>query len=215
MIDRWRKMTPGERLRAQVVVGFLVLGLYGLVFYPASYSQHAEIEKLISRRKNRIETRTSLENVGQEGRNPKIIEREIAQVEEELKEASQAFHELDMGFAPVESSEVRQQLMLELSNLSARSGIELVSISRKGVSPEGEVIGPQVDPELGRPLLVLTANAQFGNLMDFLHGLKDLSFYTSVMNIKVYSMEWAKENKIIKQAGTSPGALFVSLEVSI
>jgi hypothetical protein len=71
-----------------------------------------------------------------------------------------------------------------------------------------------IDPLLGRPLLVVTANASFDRLLNFLGGLKELSFHVSVMNLKVYSSD-ILENGVRKFKQVPAGWLYVSLEVSI
>jgi hypothetical protein len=92
--------------------------------------------------------------------------------------------------------------------------VELLSVARKGGSAKGGMTSATVDPTLGRPLLVVTANSQYAGLLDFLHGLKDLSFYTSVMNLKMYSRH-LKDDRNRSASPAVSGELFVSLELSI
>lgn len=216
MLDRWKSLTPGERLKAQALLAFGLLGMYMLTLYPISSGKYFESEKMLHRRKDRIAKRTKVRSLDHSGQNPQVIARKIEEVEAEIAEVSSAFNELDTGFAPVDSSDVRQQLMLEISTLAERTGVELLSVERKGAAPRegGAVAVPAVDPVLGRPLLELTATSQYGELLDFLQGLKDLSFYTSVMHFTIYSRELktAPGNSAVP---VRPGSLFISLELSI
>lgn len=214
MIKRWQKLSAGERLRAQLVMIFVLLGMYGLVFYPLSSGKFAESKKMLDRRKDRIEKRTRVDDLGSGGPSPRTIVKKIEEVDAELNGVRAVFDELDTGFAPVESTDARQQLMLEISTLAARTGVELLSVARKGFSPESQLGLPVVDATLGRPLLVVTAHADFRRLLDFLHGLKDISFYVSVMNLKVYSRH-LQEQRRGSTMYVPPGDLFISFELSI
>lgn len=213
MIGRWREMSPEQRFQAQIVFAFLLVGMYGLVFYPISHGRFEESKKMLHRRQDRIEKRAGFDEKKIGSFNPRAISAKIEKVDEQLKELSVAFDELDTGFAPLESSDVRQQLMLEISTLAERTGVELVSVSRKEISRGKEKAVVPVDPVLGRPLLVVTANARFGQLLDFLHGLKNLSFHVSVMNLKICSQHLKGERGA--EAHLPEGAIFVSLEMSM
>lgn len=187
MINRWKKLTSGEKLRAQLVIGFLIVGLYGLVFYPLSSNKLTEAEKMLRRRSDRIEKRANIDNLGTDGLNTKVIQRKIEKTDKLIQEVYASFDELDTGFAPIESADVRQQLLLEISKLAERTNIEILSVLRKKLSLKDDPQAVYVDPLLKRPILIIKLNAYYWNLLEFLQGLKDLSFYVSVMNIKLYS----------------------------
>ena len=186
MIDRWRKMSPGEKLRLQLVIAFLMLGMYSLIFYQAR-KKLDYAEKMLHRRQDRIEKRANIDKIGNNLLNPKTIEKKIKEAEQELKDLTSDFDELDTGFAPLDSSDVKRQLMLEISTLADRTSINLLSVSQKGVSLKGGSDSAYLDPEIKRPLLDVRAHARFWNLIDFFNGLKELSFHVSVMNLKLYS----------------------------
>ena len=215
MISKWRKMPRVERLKYQGVIGFSLLAVYSMLFYPQTHTRFFEAKNMLSRKENRVETRAGADDLAKmSSANPKVIEKKIEEVEARILEVKSASNELDTGFAPVDSSDMRQQLTLEISKLAERTGVEIVSASRKGFSLKGEEPVAAIDPLLGRPLLVVTANASFDRLLHFLGGLKELSFHVSVMNLKVYSGD-ILENGIRKFKNTPAGGLYVSLEVSI
>ena len=215
MISKWRKMPRAERLKYQGVIGFTLLAVYSLVFYPQTHTRFFEAKKMLSRKENRVETRAGADDLTKiSAANPKVIEKKIEEVEARIQEVRSTSNELDTGFAPVDSSDMRQQLTLEISKLAERTGVEIVSASRKGFSLKGEEPVATIDPLLGRPLLVVTANASFDRLLNFLGGLKELSFHVSVMNLKVYSGDII-ENGVRKYKNVPAGGLYVSLEVSI
>jgi len=215
MISKWRKLPRQERLKYQGLLGFSLLALYSLLVYPQTHNRFFEAKKMLSRKTDRIEKRTATDDLSRIGKaNPKAIEKRISEIDAEIAAVRAADNELDSGFAPVDSSEMRQQLMLEISKLAERSGIELISAARKSYSVAGEEPVPVIDPEIGRPMLVLTANAYFDRLITFLRELEELSFHVAVVNLKVYSGDIV-ENNIRKYKNVPAGALYVFLEVSI
>lgn len=234
MVDKWRKLSPGERLRVQIVIGFLVLGLYGMLVYPFTRKQFVESKNMLHRRQNRIETRTETDALTTSA-NPQAIRRQIEETDKKLREIKESFNELDTGFAPVDSSDMRQQLLLEISTLAQRTKVELVSVARKGAEGksgqdllgagrqgrpvEADATPVSVDSTLGRPLLVVNAIGQYEPLLAFLHGLKELSFYVSPMQVRLYSRHLKDMGKgagtAVSSLGPDDGSLNVFLELSM
>lgn len=213
-ITRWKKLTPGERLRAQAVIACVLIGMYVGVFYQISHKNYKESANMIHRRQDRIKKRADVGDLGG-GPSPQALRQQITKVDGELAALREGLEELDSGFVPLESTEMRQQLMLEISTLAERTGVQLLSVARKGFSPE-KVLGQlTVDPVVGRPLLEVKANTDFGRLLDFLHGLKDLSFYVAVMKLNVYSRHLQDDRRGDQAKRLPPGAITVSLEMSI
>ena len=166
---------------------------------------------MISRRQDRIAKRTKVETKDLSA-NPQAVRRKIEEVDQQLVKINESFNELDSGFAPIESSDARQHLLLEITTLARRTGMNLLAISRKGLSTEDGMVAAPLDPTLGRPLLILTANSQYQQLIAFIKGLKDLSFYVSVMNMKLYSRQL--ENKKGRYP-VADGTIYVALEMSM
>lgn len=215
MLEKWRKMSPGDRLRVQILILFGLVAVYA-PFYVGSSGRLFEAEKMLSRRKDRIEKRASLGKIAGGGPNLRTMENRIGQVEEQLKEVSAAFGKLDARFAPVDSDEVQQKLMLDLSTLAERTGVDLVSISRRGISPEGKATtaNAPVDRALGRPLIDVTAKARFGALFNFLNELETLPFHVCVVNLKLYTKD-PKNERGSAQGDTSAGELHVQLLMTL
>lgn len=185
MISRWKALTPGERLKYQIVTIALMLGFYGLIPYQISRGDLAESEKMLSRRQNRIETRASLDDLKTDGANPDAVRKKIEAVEDRLRTAAEGLDELEKGFAPVDSDDVRQELMLEISTLAEKKGVTLLTMFRRGVDSDGETTAASFDRETGRPILTIQAATSFWSLIDFLEGLETLSFHATVMNLKL------------------------------
>jgi len=196
---------------------FLIAGLYGLLIYPSTHTRYFEAKKLLHRKQDRIIKRTTMGEIKNSGGNPKVIQKKIDQIDKEIAETVGSFNELDTGFAPIDSTEVQQQLLLEISKLAERTGIELISVAKKGYTRKGELSIAPIDPELGRPLLTLIANSSYFPLLDFLHGLKDLTFYVSVMNLKIYTDLNREElgTMRLEERNLPPGTLTVALDLSI
>ncbi|ABK98443.1 hypothetical protein [Pelobacter propionicus] len=214
-LARWKKLSAKERLRYQLLLIAALLGIYGGGFYPISKSRLAESEKMLHRRQDRIKKRAgAVDTVVGAASSPQAIAKRIETVDAELDSLRMEFDELDSGFAPVDSTETRQQLLLEISALAERSGVELTSVARKGFSPEKDLGTPAVDPAVGRPLLLITANTTYPYLLTFLYGLRDLSFYVSVMKVKMHSRHLDEEQR--KSSTPLPsGLISVSIEMSI
>lgn len=217
MLNKWRALSAKERMQYKLVGLFLIAGLYGLLIYPSTHTRYFEAKKLLHRKLDRIEKRASMGEIKDSGGNPKVIQKKIDQLDKEIAITTGSFNELDTGFAPIDSTEVQQQLLLEVSKLAERTGIELISVAKKGYTKKGELSIAPIDPVLGRPLLILIANSKYFPLLDFLHGLKDLSFYVSVMNLKIYT-NLSREDMgamRIDDRELPAGTLTVALELSI
>jgi hypothetical protein len=217
MLNKWRALSAKERMQYKLVGLFLIAGLYGLLIYPSTHTRYFEAKKLLHRKLDRIEKRASMGEIKDSGGNPKVIQKKIDQLDKEIAITTGSFNELDTGFAPIDSTEVQQQLLLEVSKLAERTGIELISVAKKGYTRKGELSIAPIDPVLGRPLLILIANSKYFPLLDFLHGLKDLSFYVSVMNLKIYT-NLSREDMgamRIDDRELPAGTLTVALELSI
>jgi hypothetical protein len=218
LLDKWHKLSPGERLRYQITALFLMFAIYGLILYPISHGRLVESKKMLSRRLDRIKKRGGGDEKAEAGPNPRMLAGKLAKVEAQLKGNATVYGALDVGFAPLESGAERQQLMLEISRLAERSGLQLQSVSRKGAGGPKEMTITAEDPVLGRPLLIVTGQARFEQLLNFLDGLKRLPYQVSVMNLKLKLKLKLKLDplKSLRPGGrASDGNLNIALEVSI
>ena len=209
IINRWSKLSARERFRFQALFICFIIVIYGAVFYPLSRQKLTKAEGLLSRQLDRTKKRTV--DAPTDVLSPQTVAKKIERVDEELNSIRTQFDELDSGFAPIDSTESRQLLMLEISSLAERTGVELLSASSKGFSPGKDPGQPKVDPVIGRPLLEITANADYHRLMSFLSGLRELSFYVSVMKIKINSRYLDKE----QPKYMPPGAISISMEMAV
>lgn len=201
MVSKWKALSPKEKLQYKIVLIFLIAGFYGLLFYPSTHANFFEAKKMLNRKKNRVELHSKSVNLGDNTLSPKTIQKKIKKTELEIQKISTTFDELDTGFAPLESSVVQQQLLLEVTKLAERTGITLISVAKKGYTQKSQKSISPVDPVLGRPLLLVKASSSYFSFLEFLDGLKYLSFYVSVMNLNIHS--------------GSNGQLSLSLELSI
>ncbi len=215
MIGRWKRMTQKERGRSLIILCLLAICLYGSVFYPYRHKKMGEAEALLHRRQDRIDKRADLGKVKGSGLNPEVLEKKIAKTEELLAAEKASLNELDSGFVPIDSNEERQLLMLEISRLAQRTGVDLLLVARKGYNPESELTSAVLDPQIGRPLLEVTANCDYGQMISFISGLKDLSYYVSVMRMRVYSRHVLEERRTLRDGYLPSGAIYMSLELSI
>jgi hypothetical protein len=214
MIEKWRNMPAGERLRFQLLVAFCLVGVYGLAIYPTSKDKYDRSVMLLNRIKNRAEIQTTVDEMDSGGLSARALENRIEKVGEQLKEVSETLAKLESGFAPVDSADKQQKLMLEISTLAERYGIKLLSISRKRSSPKGQMTTKiPVDPVSGRPFLDVKARAEYGRLLNFLNELKDLSFHVSVMNLKLHDQDPSGDHRT--EADVPSNELYVYLVLSI
>lgn len=214
MIAKWKKMSPGDRLRTQVLIACGLVAIYA-PFCLKSSDRYFESVKMLHRRQDRIEKRARLDPVAASGPNVRTMESRIAQAEEHLRETDRTFGRLDARFAPLDSIDAQQRLMLEISTLAERTGVRLQSISRKNSATDAKASSPSmpVDPALGRPVLEIVARARFAALFDFLNGLDGLSYHAAAMNLKLYARDPRAERG--REAETAAGDLHVQLQLSL
>ena len=223
MTGRWSSLPTGERRKIQMLIAFLVIAVYGLVIYPPTHRSFQEANNMLNRRRNRIETRANVDNLEDIWINPKVLETRIREAEERLEAMAETSDDLDSGFVAPDDSAAYQQLLLELTTLAERTGVEILSIVRKTNPPPAReparrntrgkvpVATANEPPPPIRPLLVVRTGAPFIDTLDFLRGMKDLSFYVCVMNLKIYSTFPAGERAV----ALPPGALYAVFEVSM
>ncbi|WP_309386447.1 hypothetical protein [Cerasicoccus frondis] len=213
MFSKWKKMSRGDRLRTQLLIGFGLLALYAPVYLKTS-KQLFESEKMLSRREDRIEKRTGLEGIESTGPTIRTIEKRIAEADAKLQAVNQQYAEVSAGFASLESTEEQHKLMLEVSTLAERTGVRVISVAREGSVIRGGDGGQiPVDRELGRPVIEVTARAQFYSLLNFLNQLDALTYHVAVVNLKLYSRNPNKQSK--STAAETEGALFIQLELAL
>jgi hypothetical protein len=212
MIKKWRKMSRPDRARTQILLVCALLALYAPLYLNSS-EQLFESEKNLNRRKNRIETRTNIDGIDSGGFNLRGLERKIEKANAQLQTVSADFEALHTHFAPLNSADAQQQLMLEISTLAEESGVQLLSVFKKGDAAQGEAT-IAVDHVLGRPLINVTAIAPFEYLLYFLNELETLSYHVSVVNLKLYTSN-PNENPSATQATTSTSGLHIQLQLSL
>ncbi|MFQ3224418.1 MAG: hypothetical protein ACI8Z5_000666 [Lentimonas sp.] len=209
MFEKIRNLSQSDLRRLQLLIIFGLIGLY-TPFYLHTSERLFDAKKQVSRREDRIEKRTSLDDFESGGPNLRTLANRIKNVTEELSVVSATFEKRYAGFVPVESGDLQQQLMLEISTLAAQTGVKLLSVSRKGSLQQGATA---VDRALGRPLIDITAKAQFIGLLTFLNDLENLSYHVSVINLKLYSKNPKGESDADR---AEPGNhLYVELQMSL
>ncbi len=204
----WKKFPATNRLQLQLIIVFGLIGGFGFLLAPVW--QEYNMEKAnISRLRNRTSTRAALKDMAKlSTATPKSIKKQIHDAEREIAELRGDANELDTGFLPVDSAETRQQLMLELSKLAERSEVHLLRVSRKGfyLKKDGTPVVP-LDKELQRPILLVAADGDFDQLLAFLDGLSELSFYVSAVRVSLAA--------VVPKGGTRDGTISINLELCI
>eukprot|EP01155_Anaeramoeba_flamelloides_P002119 Anaeramoba_flamelloidesa1057193_67.p2 GENE.a1057193_67~~a1057193_67.p2 ORF type:complete len:210 (-),score=13.28 a1057193_67:279-908(-) len=184
MLAKWKAMSKKDRLLYKLLFIFLIFIVYSVTVFPFTKKRYDRADQMLSRIENRLEVHGKLPEI------PdlpplKTLEKKLAQMDEDIKKYSIAAEDLDTGFVPLNSDQMRQQLLLEISNLAERSRIDLTSLSRKKIYANTK--DPGVDPEFGRPILLLEGKGGFWDLHKFLTGLEDLSFFTAVVRFRVFA----------------------------
>ncbi|MDR1728117.1 MAG: hypothetical protein LBT74_09400 [Acidobacteriota bacterium] len=235
MIERWKGMSRGERLKWQVVIAFMTVAVYGLAVYPPLHKDYQSAKNMLNRSRDRMEKRADISKVSIEGVGPAALEKRIAEAREKLAAIEGDSEDLDSWFPASGDKEARQQQLLELATLSERIGMEIVSITDKPAPGAGggnktkpakkaskkdaqEDDAAKAPPplEAARPRLVIKANASFTQVLEFLDGLADLSFITCATNLKLYaSPADAPGGARDKSSKAKAGRLYVILEVSV
>ncbi|MGE9292174.1 MAG: hypothetical protein ACQKBW_01055 [Puniceicoccales bacterium] len=209
MIDKWRKMSTGERRKFQILIICGLIGLYA-PFYMKSSGELFEAEKMLHRREDRIEKRASLDGLGADGPNARTIEGRIEEVDERLEKISATLDELNAKLVPLDDSEAQQELMLAVSTLAERTGVHLLTVARENTYAAGDNTRRRAaDGTLVRPGMDVTAEAYFGELYSFLNALETLPYRVSVTSLNLYS----KDSKTGKSNPT--GKLNIQLKISL
>ncbi|WP_309400850.1 hypothetical protein [Cerasicoccus maritimus] len=213
MINKWKKMSRGDRIRTQLLISFGVIALY-IPFYLGTSKKLFESERMLNRRADRIEKRTGLEGIDATGPTIRTIQKRIAEADTKLHTVNEKYTAMSAGFASLESTEEQHQLMLEISTLAERTGVNVISVAREGsVIRNGQPGQIPVDRELGRPVIEVTARAQFYALLNFLHELDALTYHAAVVNLKLYSKNPNNQSKSTSPEA-SPG-LFIQMEIAL
>ncbi len=213
MIGKWKSMSKKDRLLYKLFFIFLVFVVYSLAVYPRTKNRYDKADQFLSRKQDRIEKRAALPDIP-DMPSIKSLQKKIKKIDEQMKDYTIASEDLETGFAPLDSDQMRQQLLLEISNLAERSGIVLSSISRKQIF--SNIDDPGVDPEFGRPILLLKGRGGFWDFINFLRGLEDLSFFSAVVNFKVYAFPISGAGvKELSSKVAMDGRLYINIEMSI
>ncbi|MCG8428269.1 MAG: hypothetical protein MI754_13020 [Chromatiales bacterium] len=201
-----------------ISLAVLVAG-YGLLIYPATQEDLLYSESMIKRRLDRIEKRTKL-NV-KNGGNPRSLAQQIKRVDETLNKLSAEVETVEAGFVPVDAIAEQQRLLLEVSTLARQAGVELLSVGRStqvrralADTQDQSAGGAPVDRRLQRPLMKISARSNYWQLLDFLDGLKGLTFDVAVMQISAHSQQLEDDGGEEDKA-LPPGALNISLLLAI
>ena len=142
MIGKWKSMSKKDRLLYKLFFIFLVFVVYSLAVYPRTKNRYDKADQFLSRKQDRIEKRAALPDIP-DMPSIKSLQKKIKKIDEQMKDYTIASEDLETGFAPLDSDQMRQQLLLEISNLAERSGIVLSSISRKQIFSN-------IDDQIGR-----------------------------------------------------------------
>ena len=211
MIKKWKTMSPADKLRMQLLIGFSVVGLY-MPLYLMSSKRVFEAERMLSRRKDRMEKRADISKVGNDGLNSRTVSNNIKKADKEIVELQNLLKQSKKKFVPLNAVDEQQVLRLEFSTMAEDSGVQLISLARRGSNVKATQKHEYLDRETGRPVLQIEAHAAYGELLSFLQRFSELSFYVSVMNVKVY----VNKPDFFKQSeSAADNKLYVYMEVSI
>ncbi|MFG0250115.1 MAG: hypothetical protein ACF8OB_14600 [Phycisphaeraceae bacterium JB051] len=211
MINKWRNMSTADRRRTQILIGFLILAIYMPMYYISS-DKLFEAQRMLNRRKDRIEKRINYKDIDTGGITVKAMQNRVDEVDKKIKQASQTLAQINSHFAPVESTDLQRQIMLEISAAAERTGAHLVAISPRRVARgDDSITRANIDPVTGRPMLDLTLNARFGALLQFLNALNELSYHVAVMHVKLEAPQLPRDRSATQ---VDPSLLQIQLIVS-
>ena len=213
MRQRWQRLSRSDRIRVLFVALFLLIGVYGLIFYPAVNAQFEDSKSKLSRRMDRLAKRTVI-TVKEVSSNPRVLQKSIEKIDRELTRLEVELKELNAGFANATSSDERQRLILEIFTLAAKSGVVLDAISGKSTSLSSNRASAVVDSYWKRPIFKVSASSGYWELLKFLDGLKGLSKYVAVVNIDIQIRQSVAVNNK-KNAAKPQGSLQILMTLAI
>lgn len=217
----WAKFSRGDRLRILLVSLASLLAVYMLLIYPGTQKALQHAENMVNRQQDRIQKRTkSASQVQAEMQvNPRVLARQLEKIDQELEQLTAELDELKAGFIPLEAgNEQRRLLLLELSTLARKTGVELLAVASGtggaggGVAKGAEALSATaVDRRLGRPVIKVSGRSGFWQLLDFLDGMENLSYQVAVVRLAIRSRHEQAGEGSKKDSSTAPGALDLSL----
>jgi hypothetical protein len=221
----WGRFSATERNQLVGAGCFVIALLYGLlVWYPGNrklgtliYQEEKQTRRVgASGDSGALPSR--LENI-----NPQEIRKELAQAQETFAKQEEKLARLNARFAPVDDLESMQSLRSEITRLAESGDMEIIALEHiyrkkedKERPPTPELLKEAVqDSPYRRPLLRLKARASYRGLMQFLDGLRTLTFIVAPVSGSIQvGMESApaRETPLL---GAGPAAVKQWLEVEI
>ncbi len=219
MFNKLRDMSPSDKNKLMIVIGVLLGAVYFGLWYP-SLSKQADHEKnMVNRRLNRMETR--IKAVKEPTQSVSRLQRQLSALDEGYENLSKQMELLSVRFIPLDKPRRFQNVRLRLSELAARSGIDIQQV-RSAVSgdpgvapPSAEIIALEAKNRFGRPLLSFSATATYSGLMQFLEELKAFPSNVAVVRLSIEAdrsaLEQGEGEQEVENTSNEPQALSVTM----
>ncbi|MEM7424294.1 MAG: hypothetical protein AAF334_11280, partial [Pseudomonadota bacterium] len=179
-------LTERDKDLYTIIFCLLIICPYVFLFYAEGREAIQHNERMISRQMDRIKKRATAPDLTSES--AVDLEQDLAAIKQRRDVLSTEIELMSARFASLQSVDDIKRLRLEITELAEWTG---VSVKRFGELNEEEVadsiafLQSSSENRYSRPVLTLIATADFGQLLDFIRGISDLSKNVAIVRFAV------------------------------
>ena len=216
-MNRLKRLTAGEKNRITILFLATLIALYFGLRYPPLNADLTHQSNMVDRKINRIELRKEV--VPRPAVSANKLRTQLAELDGEIVELRGRLAALDGVFASIDSNVELQALWLDVSALARQSGLDVLNMQGYGSAGSGgspitsaEALQQETNNRYKRPLVTLSANGSFPQIMAFLRALKTLRHNVAVVRLGLQ----AKNTQPAKEEDVSPAQpLSISLVLAM
>jgi hypothetical protein len=223
----WGRFSASERHQLIGACCFVIALFYGLLIW---YPGNKKLDTLLYQEQKQKQ-REKASNPGAlpsrlEGVNFQEIQKELAQARETLAGQEEKLGRLNARFAPLNDLESMQSLRSEITRLAESGDMEIVALEHIYRRAEDKDRPPTLDllkeaaqdSPYRRPLLRLRARASYRGLMQFLDGLRTLTFIVAPVSSSIQvRMDLApqRDAPVLGPAGQRAAKQWLEVEIRL
>lgn len=190
MLEKWNSLPKKEQNLVLILFSAVIIGGYLGFVYLSLGKEVFETQKLVNRKKNRLEVKTK--NIGKIDDKAMVYEEKIKKIEPQLKKLQDKYNNLRKRFVPLDSPEKIESLRLEISEYARFANVAIINMGtvggRKADLPEtnADITRKNIlNNTFKRMLIEINSYTTFKGLLGFLDGMDELSYYASIVQINI------------------------------
>lgn len=213
-MTKFASLSSAKKNQVLILICATLLAGYFGVWYPIKSQDVEHSENMVSRKQNRIQTRTS--GVEMPKASARKLENQLKALETQLTGVDGKLSDMSRKFVPLDTLEDLQTMRLEISQLAKISGVNVIEMGggKRDASISIEnVMRRETANRFGRPLVALKAKATYAQLLRFTYGLNDLAYSVSIVNVDIVAIK--QVNAADESPSNRPTLLDVNLFIAI